>query len=470
MINPFGYIFLIFLGCCFARGLKSPGLFLIFIKIELFLSFFKFNYGFFINIGDMEIQYGEVVIGLLSLMALIKLVKIKVSRKVLFDTFMLLSVIIIGIFSLILYPASAETIGFNTTGWDAYLRGDVGNLQPVYFSSQSVLMFVRVVCFVVVMMAVKATLVKKDWMDISDFLAKASKFLIVFCFLEVFLKFGLNIDPTSVLNDLFGRGIATGSSQLRLQGLSREPSYFALALFNVIALFILRIANGKKFSDEGFWFFSALVLGLLSGSFSFVWIMFCLSILYYCLFAAGKRSNRKLLYSVFYLFLGSIIFSFGYILVFLAEIKTAARVTESLYQITNAFSGSYIVGVDISSEAARFIGMAKTLEGFLTRPLIGLGLGTAYCVSGIFSILANIGLLGFFYWLRLVTRSYFKLSALLSFSLFLPLLITNDLNALYDFVYITMVPLFYYAHQNVLRKNSSRSNEENYSFSFSKYS
>jgi hypothetical protein len=269
-----------------------------------------------------------------------------------------------------------------------------------------------------------------------------SKIFILYGFFEIFVKFYLTVDLASILNSIFGRGIATGESAFRLQGFSREPSFYALALYNVIVLFILKIGTTGDIVKYIYWILASILIGVISGAFSFLWVFVCLAAFTITFLILRREARNIIKFGAYSLSLTILIVPV--LLIYINDINSIVRINEAIQQIKNAFLGTYVIGVDASSEAARFISIFESFKSYLDRPLLGLGIGTTYCTSGIISILSNIGLFGLIYWIKLLILDYYKIRFLLGIMLFLPTLITNDLATLYDLSYVSLIALIYF--------------------------
>jgi len=123
------------------------------------------------------------------------------------------------------------------------------------------------------------------------------------------------------------------------------------------------------------------------------------------------------------------------------------RFIEVFSQVEKGVYGTYVLGVDYSSEASRLIGTIESFKSYLSSPWIGLGIGTTYCVSGLVSILANTGLLGLVFWVRIIVWHYCKQkSVLLGFSALLPIAVTGSIDTMYDTSYLVLIPLLNMAY------------------------
>jgi hypothetical protein len=117
-------------------------------------------------------------------------------------------------------------------------------------------------------------------------------------------------------------------------------------------------------------------------------------------------------------------------------------------------NGTYTLGDDYSSEAVRLISSTETFKATLSRPIFGLGIGTAYSVSGIISILSNIGFLGLYIWYRLLTTEYYKTkNKILIIIILTPIIFTGDMYSLYDTSYLLLIPLIAIATETLVLKN-----------------
>ena len=460
MINPFGYIFILVICFVFFRSRTSKELFINFLKFELLYSIFKLNYGFFIYIGDSEIQYGDIVLGVTFVTAMIRISFIELNRRLLISCFYLFCIIGTGRLILRFNPADVQTIDINSS-WDLYLRGVTGEMKSVSFSFQSILMYIRVCFFIVIILIAKSSIATIEWIQILNFLTTAAKIILIFGLIEILIKYGLGYDLNEFLQIIFGRGMATGGDETRLQGFSREPSYYALALFNIIILFIVNIKLRNRPNEKLMWLIITVLIGLNASAYSFYLVIVSSITLAIGIFSTSvgrvniKRFSLILILGMFFLFMfGTFSLTMNSYILY--------RTIDALKQISQASAGTYTIGVDFGSVASRLIGIIESFKSYTVRPIIGLGLGTVYCLSGLVSILANIGLIGFIIWIRLLTVSYFKLNLLLTISLLSPILLTNDLSSLYDTAYIAIIPFLFLAVNDLPKNYPDRKNEKNY--------
>ncbi len=442
MIYPFGLFLVMLLVLAFLTSNSTKTLFKNLFLLEITFSVFKLNYGYFFKAGSLEIQYGEIVLAATVIVASIQLLVSRLDNSVLGAGLSLIFVVLIGVVTLRLDPPDVLVIGFDAYGgWDGYLRGELENLAPPVFSNQSLLMGLRVIFYVILIVAAKSCFDRADWLKMLEILVNISKFLILYGLLEICLRYGLNIDLNSVLNYLMGQGVSTGGGATRLQGFSREPSHYALALFNMGVLFLVRMCVTKKKDENKFWLALIVAIGALANTFSF-WVV-VVSALFLAGLLAGFRNGKIEIPSVIgfgslaLIFLGSA-FAYSWI----AESTLSFRLLEVFVQAQNSLAQTYVIGVDYGSEASRIIGIVESFRAYLSHPFFGLGIGTTYCVSGFVSILANVGAVGLLVWWMLLTRYYANVPHfLISLAIFAPMLVTSDLGSFYDTAYLALFPL-----------------------------
>jgi hypothetical protein len=449
MIHPFGFIFIgLVIAIMSSTSLKE--IFYRFFLLEAIFSVFRLNYGYFINIGSSEILYNEILIGALFILSLIVILHInKLNRALLISIIFLLITVSLGVFKLYFYPENVMTIGFNDS-WDLYLRGIDDQMQYISFGMQSILMLIRVVIFSVILLAVSAIFTKSKWLEVLNILTIMAKVIILYGLVEIVIKFLFNIDTNDYLISLFGRGVSTGGDVNRLQGLSREPSYYASALFNIMVIFLIQMKinqeNRTKFKKYVIWMIFVVGIGVISTAFSFFVMLATIFIIYFILF---KSKNSRILIKNFFVYLvfAVIVLIIAWNMGLLLEMQFVNRFVESFVQIEKGIYGTYVLGVDYSSEASRLIGIIESFKSYLSSPLIGLGIGTTYCVSGVVSILANTGLLGLVFWVRTIVWHYCKQkSVLLGLSVLLPVTVTGGVDVMYDTSYLVLIPLLNIAY------------------------
>lgn len=442
-MRPFGILFIIFCVNIAIRNKSVKKMYICFLGWEFLFAGSRMNYGYFIKVAGVELEYNDVLLAILFVLSLFLILDIKkFSRKIVINSLLLLTIILIGIVWCIISPAETNVIDFNHS-WDFYLRGVANQMLPVSFSMQGILMFFRVIIFVSILFTAYTVISENEWMMIASSVLTKFKVVIIYCVFEYIGKTLLKLPLNEYLNIFFGKGVSTGGGLDRLQGLCREPSYYALALFNFIALALI-VGYFRK-TKEYLWIAVAITLGILSTSFSF-WICLIATVLLWT-YLKGENNKR-----VRFVIMGGIAILFCSLVVMISSnpflimaiesnSEILNRIAESVMQIRNGFAGTITIGKDFSSEAARLGGGVLTLKAGLLRPLFGLGIGTAYCVTGLICIFANIGLIGLVQWGKLLFKDYGRnLPWSIGMIILLPVLFCNDLYTLYDTFYLLLIP------------------------------
>lgn len=458
-IYPFGYILIIWIVYSVYRGKTVQGIFYRLLVTELFFALSRMNYGYFMKIGESELDYNDILLGILFVLSIVMIFKNpKLTKKTGRLSIFLLFSILISIVLCIMWPADVEVIDYNHS-WDLYMHGVASEMQPVAYSTQSFMMFFRVIIFALILNVAYKYYETEDWISISEYLMVPMRILIVYGVVELILKFGLSINVNAGLNWLFGRGVSTGGGLARLQGISREPSYYALALFNFLILSFARFytdSSKKLRMVNASWMVVAVILGFASSSFSFLicFVGFLLVWMYLRNFNRSSFPRTVLIISFAFIIVTVLFFSDGFINVAVgSNITILNRVAESINVMKKAFTNTLVLGRDTSSEAARLGGGILSLKAGLARPLFGLGIGTTYCVTGLICIFANIGIVGLYLWIKLLFGAYGKnLPILLSIFLLVPVFFCNDLYTLYDTSYLLIIPIMSVVVRKILNE------------------
>ena len=448
IIYPFGYILIVWIVYSIYKGKTVQGIFYRIFVTELFFALSRMNYGYFMKIGGSELEYNDVLLGILFVVSIVIFLKNpELPRKTGRLSIIIMFAILVGIIFCIIWPADVKVIDYNHS-WDLYMRGATSEMQPVAYSTQSIMMFFRVIIFLFILNVAYKYYEKEHWISILEDLTIPMRILIAYGIVEMILKFGLSINLNAGLNWIFGRGISTGGGITRLQGISREPSYYALALFNflVLSLAKLYIRDNKTLRMKNtLWMVVALILGFASSSFSFLICFIGFLLIWMYLRNFNKTSFPKTVSIALFVFIivTVVLFSNEFInLAINSNITILNRVAESINVIKKTFTNTLVLGGDASSEAARLGGGILSLKAGLSRPLFGLGIGTTYCVTGLICIFANIGIVGLYLWIRLLFSAYGgKIPCLLTVFILVPVLFCNDLYTLYDTSYLLIIPV-----------------------------
>lgn len=442
MFSPFSYIFILLIFIILLKSKNIKKMYDNFLLLALFLCGISFNMGSFMILGNMDIEYNDTILAILFVLSIVQILKNKKLNKKLFTTSIILIIAVaIGIINCYTNPADIRIVSYDSN-IDMYFRGDLSQLRYVVFSKRSILMFCKFLMFIVIMNALKVCYSKDDLLQLAKKVVKYMRYIIYVGLLEFIVKIILKIDLLWFYN-LFTTNLNKMSiySFDRLQGLSREPSYFSIVLFNFVILkFLINCIENKKSIDK--FIVVAIVLGFLSKSFSFV---ICLvSILLFYLFVVKLNKKQKIitLFSIlFVIFLVTI--NMNSIVSFMAHSNNniLVRAYNSINVIQMAFSGQALLYKYATSEFSRLAGAFTAVKNGLVRPFFGIGLGTVYCINGMASIFSNTGLLGLILWIILLFKKYADIKSIYAiFIILLPTFFCGSLYTLYDLFYLILLP------------------------------
>ena len=233
-----------------------------------------------------------------------------------------------------------------------------------------------------------------------------------------------------------------------IQGFTKEASMYSTSLFysTVVALNMI-ILTGKE-RQYYLYLIAVFFLLLLNSSMSSYVYAFLIMIFVVFLKPFSEedqvQTNPKL---AMYLIFGAFLLLFGSQAVLLSsETYLATRLNESFLQFEN-FGGQEFT---YSSEAVRYFGIDHCLSIFVDRPLFGVGFGCVTCVSGIVTLLTNIGIFGLAAYVLLIKPIFHINRGDMLFVLFLLViasnLLLNDLNTMFALVipftvYMTIISI-----------------------------
>lgn len=401
------------------------------ISIDLFV-----NLGFMMVIANSEIEYSEVLIGLVGLLSIF-IIKKKGLKDITLklSACFLLSMIISNVM-LLLKPLDYPIITYGM-GWLGYFDGKVS--YPV-LSFQTIKMSFRIFLFVIIALAT-VKVVDREKMKIMEKIIKRIGLCVLgFCLLEFTIKnvFRSNI-LSSLLASLFGSGAFTVELLLErgnfysLQGLSKEPAHLASAMFSFGLITIFSDTEKKRKLS----LFIAISLVLVfSRSFAAMIYIGALWTIYIL-------ANHKKYALVFF----SIILISGSLLFFSSDYY--------LNRISGIFDFLFNGDIDITrSEHIRLMSIVQNFIIVSRRPLFGIGVGTSYAHGAIPSMLSNLGILGVIFWFLFLVKGIGRITIdRLNLQVLLILLsvytFTNSFNLVYSiFMVFFVLQIRFYKEKN----------------------
>ena len=405
----FGYIFIAILIIILLKSKSIKELFKNYFILEAIYSLARINVGYFIKIGTMEIEYHEILLALLFILSIFILAKNRKVNKNCFTTsLLLLFSVIIGMVLCYFWPSNEYVVDFSHS-WDKYVLGDFTQLSRVSFSIQAYFMFFRLLIFLFLLNIIRIYYTKDEIIQIAKRIHKYLKYFIIFGVIEFICAYIFNYNITTFIDWFFGRGKDTYNTIIRLKGLSREPSYYAIGLYNFILLSMyISYFDNKKYDG---WILISLFLGFISTSFSFILCIISIIVQYIFIIINKSSKDRKMLIIIsifmFLIILTYIVFSDNFILyISNSNINILNRLSDLLGKVKNYMGGYSDLYFNGRSETVRICGSIMTLKAGLSRPLFGLGIGTSFCLIGLVSMFSNIGLIGLITWIILMYKKY----------------------------------------------------------------
>lgn len=395
-INPFSLVVILLVGGLFLKNFRKPievhikNLFLVTVCLSLFL-----NVGWFLRVGSLEIGYSFVVSFLLFLLCLVYLFcNGKFSGKLLALGFLLCLSALIGVVHSALEP---YRYGVVQNSWDYFVMG-LEELTDSPVRSLSFSTVFGIVRFPVILAVLYVIYRKEDGFRALNVIGMLTNGFIAYGFLEIFFRFLLRIDLTTLfLNPFFGEAYPTLAGTERLQGLFKEPSHYAQGLLYlcVLSLFSIRVERDeRKRLAAHCRLFCLLALLLLSTSFSALFYAVAVVALYPCV-CRGVKARYIVGIGACLVLVALLLCTNGGFMRMLGLESLYERIDRTFRTFGALFAGER--GTP-SSEGARFTSIYYMIEIVLHRPLFGIGIGITDAHSTVFAVLANFGLVGFCLW------------------------------------------------------------------------
>jgi hypothetical protein len=398
-MNPFAIVIICTIGFILFRRQnihqKYRSLFSLTVAIEI-----NSIAGYFVIFKGKELDYSDIALLVTSIVAFFCLIlKNRMKRNQLLLSLLFAGIILAGVFHTIISTPTVKIIDYRTN-WDAYLYGYTEMTEAV-IASQTVLMLIRVALFLLNSYIVLG-FDKNTILNVTKVCKNCMKLHIVYALAEAATKYILRSNALTIFrNAFFGLGGSTQSSfqtrgaGIEIYGWTREASHLAEVMFLFWALCILT----KDLRKQKIWLILAGVIMVLSMSFSTVMYAACIAVLFVAVYRI--KASRSFLTIAF---LGIVLLGgLGYVV--LNNKYYMGRLSGFVTDAAAIFSGKSSFSREmVTSSKVRLLGMSETMKAFFERPLLGIGLGTAYCNSGIVSLLSNIGVAGTLAWIYYCLR------------------------------------------------------------------
>ncbi len=381
-MRPFGIIILIMVFYILFKNRKFSDIYIKILALTMCVEVF-INLGYFIIISNFELQYSELLIGILGLLSLIQIIRSKVNKKLFLLGCFLLSSVIISNILLIIAPYDNPIITFGI-GWNNYFTG---NLASAEFSFQTIKMSFRIILYILITIASVSLMTENYVREITSRFIRFGLFVMSFAAIEFILKNIFQSNALNIINSwFFGAGdwtvevLLERSSTFALQGFMREPAHFASAMF---AFGLVLVFSNKEMKSSKKLLAVSIVM-FLSRSFAAVIYIVVLFGIY------AVVNNKKLVYSISAMLLVPLVAITNYFSYYI----------ERLGNIIQLFAASEVNRT--MSEHVRIISVVENLKILAERPFFGIGIGTTYAHGFIPTLLASAGIFGFALWFSLM--------------------------------------------------------------------
>lgn len=378
------------------------------------MAIFIFTYmhievGYFIKLGNTSVRFVWFLEIILIMFSIILLIKNKsMHKKILINGIAFFFTIVLGLLFLFIRPLK-EMIITGDVLWDDYWRRKAVMNYP-QLSSNNIESLVQVGVFIIILICVISLFKEKDYITLLYKTGDWCKIIVLYGIVEFVLKNVIKINTVNMIDGIFGKS-STGLLQMelrggfyKLSGLSSESAHFAYALYVTALVFIgLNIIKGTY----KIWVLFTLGLIALTMSFSsvlFIGFLIGMYILYRLLDENNKK--RKILY---------IIELIG--IVVLAVILSStlddtysssyygSRIVDIQENLKYIFSNIDVRLIPYASSRVRMVSSIRTLKLLLKRPLLGIGINATNSHGSFSTILASIGIVGVYTWIKFLFYS-----------------------------------------------------------------
>ncbi len=369
-------------------------------------------------IGSQEINCSDPVLASLAITAVIFLLKgVRANKKLVISIRVLCVAVFFCVLFNVIFPYEGITIDASGS-WDAFYYGREA-MNHVAMGFHTILVLIRLMLWLLILYESSVVLTSRDFLTAARYVVTFTKIHIVWATAEFITKtfFGSVIMVTlaqivfpaasSVYTTLNIRGNIRA-----LQGFTREPSHFALALTFFLLLILLLKRQDKSDKRDIPWVVSAIFLLLFSGAFTA--IVGIVILLFFNLYFYEERKiklinkeNKKKCFGIHValLIISTLIIMFiatDIALNIFSNIYYVQKLNNVLKNINALFTRDYGALSGTSDALPRMISIVECLYIFIARPLFGVGPGIVNPFSGIVSILANYGIIITICWFAVI--------------------------------------------------------------------
>lgn len=372
------------------------------IALEVMISI-----GYFIKIKGIDIGFSEVLIILDVAVCFLIIAKRQAINSVLFPKGMVLIIAcVLSLFMQVIYPYNGGVVSAEAN-WDLYyFYGQYP--EKITLGMNHFKEIIHVVCYVIVMTqffslnrSLKQRLLSQTFVCCKPFIwyGLFEFFMVkVMHAREILTNTQIAIFGNSYINDA---GIISLGVEDRLRGLKSEPSMYGFALFTFFCLAVYLAITKKEKTQYRIYAVISFILMVFSKSFTAV-VCSAIILVFGLLFVYEKGDDMTKKILIISMIIG---FVFAFLLIWFFykysfESYYFKRIHLALVNMSDlsidGWTGDYS-STDASTKV-RMISIVGSLKYFLSRPLLGVGLGSTYAHSTMATMLASIGTFGTVAW------------------------------------------------------------------------
>lgn len=377
--------------------------------------------GYFLLIGSQQLAYRTICEAVLFVVSIIMLIHKKIKIKLgLMNSFVLvLMALLIGWFSLALFPSEATGATMDVA-WDQILVEGYAR-QRITFTNGMTIEIIQCIMFIGVALCAYAIFDRNDWIIILKRVNRVIGILLYVFVFEVITKYIFKSVIFHTISDaILGASVSTYSrlytrgAGYMLMGFTKEGSHFT---FSIAITFLLmyteyRVSGKKKITKSNK--ISFIIIGiimLLSMSFMSLYVMGCIVLL-----LLGIRFERKGGSQIKFWLLatatGAILVLLMYILPTIAEKLSiqsfwGRRFFSVLEELSNISKGTWLTASTALewSNRVRLGSTYETIKLVIYRPLFGLGFAATSAHSSFAMLFSGMGIVGTYLYIKFLCYS-----------------------------------------------------------------
>lgn len=414
-------IYVIFLK----KTLREKYIQILTIDVFLEMSYFQGYYSNITGIGEESRDCSIIASYILLVFSIILIYEYRnnISKKLFFSSFIYCSVIVVGIIIQFVLPYDGYILPVNGS-WDEYIGGKTFLIKYEFDFKNYISPLWGWCRWIITALALKLICTKEDLLYIIKQIYYMNIIILLYGIIEFLLKnvFNMALLPLDITTAIFGEVphtvdyILDRDGLTSLQGGTREPSHFVLALLNLFMMVSIFIRYKIKYTAYGkisrikdaIYICVLFFLMWFSQGFTAIWGMFISGLIW---ISSGYVHRIKLqaylkaaLIFIIFILLGS----WGMYQLIMSDSYYGVRIVAAISIFDSLLNGEGVVMLSTDggmSTLSRLTSIFLCLKMFFDNFCFGLGLGaqTAHDITA--TILSNIGFIGLLFWLKFMLTS-----------------------------------------------------------------